>query len=125
VSAVTGEAVAVSDSVSESVAVAVPVTETAAATDVVDTSLRRGAGYAIVPIRPTGTATSCAQWRYRAPSGRASRSILPVANEAAARAISAVDTLPVTTERPRWLRDAGSPKAAQKAGADRTGVHLP
>ena len=43
----------------------------------------RGAGYAIVPEPPSRNVTRFAQWRYRAPSGRASRSIFSATREAA------------------------------------------
>ncbi len=48
-----------------------------------DNAPQRGAGYAIVPDRPSGAAAPPAQWRYRAPSGSAMRSAVPVRSEAA------------------------------------------
>ncbi len=58
------------------------------------TSPQRGAGYVIVLEPPTGAATRCAQWRYRAPSGSAMRSA-PGYEAGRRRAIGVVAALPI------------------------------
>ncbi len=84
---------------------------------------RRGAGYAIVPEPPPGTVTRFAQWRYRAPSGSASRSIFPATRQAAGAPSAWSQPSQSTNARPRRWRDAGSLErqsvtAAQKAGTE-------
>ncbi len=103
------------------VTVTEPETELRPHQDTRKSTPHRGAGYAIVLESPSGSAPRLAQWRYRAPSGSASRSFFPATRKAAG-APSAWSQPPQSTHaRPRRWCDAGSPgrqcvTAAQKAG---------
>ncbi len=89
----------------------------------VERAPQRGAGHAIVPDRPPGTAAHPAQWRCRAPSGSAMTASLPATREAAGVPSAWSQPLQSTHARPRRWCDAGPPgrqsvTAAQKAGAE-------
>ena len=101
------------------------VTATEAATeadqDPRKTPPKRGAGYVIVLEPPSGAATRCAQWRYRAPSGSAMRSAVPATRQAAGVPSAWSQPFQSTHVRPRRWYDAGPLRrigvtAAQKAG---------
>ena len=63
--------------------------------DTSKTPPHRGAGYAIVQEPPSGSAPRCAQWRYRAPSGKPLGSVCSGSVAGRRRAIGVVVVLPI------------------------------